>query len=152
MQCNNFLKRAAVIFGSLALFAILALPVAAQDDQMMNKMDHAKPTVAIIKADWCSYCRKLEPTMKDLIEQYQDRINFVVLDVTTDEKVAESAATARKLGLSKWFEANKKKTSTVAVFGEKNALLFKTYNNRDREAYVRAFDDAIAKISSMKHG
>jgi hypothetical protein len=65
---------------------------------------------------------------------------------------SRSAATARKLGLTEFFEANKNNTSTVAVLGEKNALLFKTAKNFDREAYVPAFDDAIAKTSSMKHG
>lgn len=153
MKRNNIPQRIGVMFGCLALFAILALPVAAQDDHMMSKMDHEKPTVAVIRADWCGYCQKLEPTMKELVEQYKDRINFVVFDVTTDEKVAESAETASKLGLSKFFEANKKNTSTVAVFGAKNVILFKTSKNFDREAYVRAFDDAIAKTSSsMKHG
>src|SRR5438445_2454199 len=153
MKRNNIPKRIGVVFGCLALFAILALPAAAQDDHMMNKMDHAKPTVAVIRADWCGYCQKLDPTMAELTELYKDRINFVVLDVSTDEKVAESAATAKELGLSKFFEANKKNTSTVAVFGPKNAILFKTSKNFDREAYVRAFDNAIAKTSaSMKQG
>jgi hypothetical protein len=84
-----------------------------------------------------------------LTEQYKDRLNFVVLDVTTDEKVAESAKTAEELGIGKFFEANKKKTSTVVVFGEKNKVSFKTAHNYDREAYVKAFDDAIKTNSMM---
>jgi hypothetical protein len=83
--------------------------------------------------------------MAELKEQYKGRINFVVLDVTTDEKAAESAATARKLGLARFFEANKKKTSTVAVVGAKSKILFRTDHNFDRNAYVKAFDEAIAK-------
>jgi len=135
--------------------------VAAQDDQMMgNKMggqmmmDKAKPTVALIRADWCQACQTLEPTFNELKDQYKDRLNFVVLDVTNDEKVAESAKTARELGISKFFAANKKNTSTVVVFGDKNKISFKTTHNYDREAYVRAFDDAIKMNSMMmkKHG
>ena len=140
----------------MALFAFMAMNVAAQDDKMMGKkmdgqmmMDKSKPTVAIIRADWCPACQKLEPTFKELVEQYKDRLNFVVLDVTTDEKAAESAKTAEELGIGKFFEANKKKTSTVVVFGEKNKVSFKTTHNYDREAYVKAFDDAIKTNSMM---
>ena len=157
------MKRMAFVAGALmALMAFMALNVAAQDNTMKHDdmagekmmIDHSKPTVAIIRADWCSACQKLEPTMSALISQYKDRLNFVMLDVTTDEKTAESAKTAQELGIAKFFKANKKNTSTVIVLGEKNKILFKTIHNFDRVAYVRAFDDAVAKNSMMmkKHG
>ncbi len=152
------MKRMALMAGALtALMAFMALNVAAQDSMMKDDktagdkmmMDHSKPTVAIIRADWCAACQKLEPTMSELMTQYKDRLNFVVLDVTTDEKTAEATKTARALGIGKFFEANKKNTSTVIVLGKKNKILFKTTHNYDRDAYVRAFDDAVAKASSM---
>jgi len=160
------LKRGALIAGALmALFALMAMKVAAQDkmqdkmmqDKMMDgqmmdgqmMMDKSKATVAIIRADWCEACQKLEPVFNELRSQYKDRLNFVVLDVTTDEKTAASSKTASGLGLSKFFAANKKNTSTVVVFGEKNKILFKTTHNYDRDKYVRAFDNAIAKMNSM---
>lgn len=150
------IKRYAVICGVLAaVFAFMAMNVAAQDNQMMSDkmdgkmmMDKSKPIVAIIRADWCPVCQKLEPTLNELQEQYKDRLNFVVLDVTNDAKIAESEKTARELGISKFFADNKQKTSTVVVFGEKNKIQFKTTHNYDREAYVRAFDDAL-KMNSM---
>ena len=150
------MNRATLIGAALiALFAFMAMSVAAQDmmqDKMMGHkmmMDKSKPTVAIIRADWCQACQKLEPTMMELMSQYKDRLNFVLLDVTTDEKAAESAKTARGLGIGKFFAANKKNTSTVIVLGKKNKILFKTTHNYDRDAYVRAFDNAVAKASSM---
>ncbi len=140
---------------AFALLALLAIGASAQDKMnkmdSMNKMSSAKPTVALIRADWCGACQKLEPTMTKLMEEYGGRLNFVVLDVSNDEKTAASAVTARKLGLGKFFDANKKKTSTVAVFDAKNKLLSMTHYSRnkemafDRETYVRAFDEAIAK-------
>jgi len=140
---------------AFALLTLLAVGASAQDKMNkmdgMNKMSSAKPTVAIIRADWCGACQKLEPTMMKLMEEYGDRLNFVVLDVSNDEKTAASAATARKLGLAKFFDANKKKTSTVAVFDANNKLLSMTHYSRNketafnRETYVRAFDEAIAK-------
>ncbi len=155
------MRRSALLAaGLVAVLAVMALNVAAQDkmaSQMDDKMmmDKSKPTVAIIRADWCQACQKLEPTMKELISQYKDRLNFVLLDVTTDEKAAESAKTAEHLGISKFFEANKKNTSTVVVLDQKHKILFKTAKNFDRDAYVRAFDDAVDKSKSMsmkKHG
>lgn len=129
----------------VAIFSAMAIGVSAQDNMMGGKMGHAKTTVAIIRADWCSACQKLEPTLAQLREQYEGRINFVVLDVTTDESTRQAEATARKHGLAKFFAANKKKTSTVVVLNSKRKILFKTDHNDNREAYVKAFDAAIAK-------
>ena len=150
------MKRITLLAGTvMALFAFMATHAVAQDDKMMGEkngqmmMDKSKPIVVIIRADWCPACQKLEPTFKELMEQYKDRLNFVVLDVTTDEKVADSAKKADEIGISKFFAANKKNTSTVVVFGEKNKISFKTTHNYDREAYVRAFDEAIKTNSMM---
>ncbi len=143
-------RHAAFAVALLMLLSALASSGTAQE-MMDNKMDKmskkGQPTVAIIRADWCTVCQKLEPAMTELMEQYKDRLNFVVLDVSNDAKTAESAVTARKLGIGNFFEANKKKTSTVAIFGAKNKLLFKKYHDSERETFVRAFDDAIAKTS-----
>ncbi len=137
MQIDSKSGRISTLFAFLAVIATLTIPAFA-----INK---TKPTVAIIRAEWCSACQKLEPTMMELMKQYGDRLNFVVLDVSTEEKTAASAATARRLGLERFFEENKRKTSTVAVFIKGSKPLFQTATNFDREAYVRAFDDAIAK-------
>jgi len=134
---------------AFALLALLAVGVSAQDKMGkmdgMKKMNAAKTTVAIIRADWCSACQKLEPAMAELQEQYRDRINFVVLDVTNDDTTKQATAIARRHGLTKFFAANKKKTSTVVVLDSKNNIVFKTDHNADRDAYVKAFDAAIAK-------
>jgi thiol-disulfide isomerase/thioredoxin len=113
------------------------------DDKMMMKGD--KPTVVVIRADWCPYCKTLEPTMKDLMAQYGDRLNFVVLDITNEQTSRESAETAGKLGLGKFFEENKTRSATVAIFDSKKRVIFKAMKSQDREAYVRAFDSAIEK-------
>ena len=102
-----------------------------------------KPTVVVIRADWCSACQKVEPTMMELMREYDGKINFVILDVTNDETTAQATAKAKSLGLSDFFEANKKMTSTVAIFkGKKEA--FKTAKNYNRDDYVAAFNKALA--------
>jgi len=136
MQTNRTLRRVGTLFAFLALAAMMALPVAAKGK---------KPVVAIIKAEWCTACQKLEPTMMELMQQYGDRLEFVALDVSNEEKLAEAMKTAKKYGLSKFLRENQKKTSTVAVFGKRNKVLFQTAMNFDRNAYIKAFDDALAK-------
>ena len=141
MRRNNTLRRAGIVFSFLALAAMLALPAFAKSPKIGTK----RPVVAIIRADWCSACQKLEPTMMELMGQYKDRIDFVMLDVTDDQKANQAAGQARKLGLRKFFEANKKNTSTVVVLSPAHKILFQTTQNFDRDAYVKVFDEALAK-------
>ena len=101
-----------------------------------------KPTVVIIKAEWCSACQKVDPIMQELMKEYGGKVNFVMLDVTNDETTAQAAAKAKSMGLSRFFEANKKMTSTVAVFKGKKQT-FSTAKNYNKSAYVAAFDKAI---------
>ncbi|HEV8371463.1 MAG TPA: thioredoxin domain-containing protein [Pyrinomonadaceae bacterium] len=138
---NSILRRAGIIFSILAL-TVLVAPAG------IAKTKTKRPTVAIIRADWCTACQQLEPTMMELMNQYKDRIDFVMLDVTDDQKTAKAGADARKLGIGKFFVANKKNTSTVIVLSPAHKILFHTAKNFDRDVYVKAFDDAIAKANS----
>lgn len=136
-----------LLFVGLLLFTASVISASAQDsirkdDQMMMKTNPKNPTVAIVRADWCPYCKQLEPTMMDLMKEYDGKLNFVLFDVTNAETTAKAQAAAKSLGLTRFFEANKKKTSTVAIFKNKKQL-FKTTNNQDKSAYVAAFDKAI---------
>lgn len=142
MKTNNILRRAGILLSLFALATMVSLPALAKTPKAKH------PTVAIIRADWCSACQQLEPTMMELMGQYKGRIDFVILDVTDDQKAQKSAADARKLGLGKFFEANKKQTSTVVVLSPAHKILFQTMQNFDREAYVKAFDEAIARTGA----
>lgn len=124
-----------ITFVALSLALLLSFSAVAASAQN-------KPTVAIIRADWCTACQKLEPTMMELMKQYGSKMNFVMFDVTNDESTAMAAAKAKSLGLSRFFNANKKMTSTVAVFNGKKQL-FKTAKNYDKAEYMMAFDKAI---------
>ena len=135
----------------LVAFITSFVVITADAQTMMNKKAGAKPTVVLLHADWCGACKKLAPTMAELKQQYGDRLNFVELDVTNEETTAQASIKARELGIGKFFEANKKNSSLVAIVGKGGKLLFNTHysTNRqgafDRETYVRAFDKAIAK-------
>jgi thiol-disulfide isomerase/thioredoxin len=98
MRTNN---RLGIVFSFLALAVMVTLPALAKAQKAQNR----RPVVAIIRAEWCSACQKLEPTLMELKSQYKDRIDFIVLGVTDDEKTAQAAERTRKLGLGKFFEA-----------------------------------------------
>ncbi|MDQ3649040.1 MAG: thioredoxin domain-containing protein [Acidobacteriota bacterium] len=149
------MKNRTIQLGVIALMlgafitSFVAITVDAQD--MMRKKVDVKPTVVLLHADWCGACKKLKPTIAELKQQYGERLNFVELDVTNEETTAQAAKTAQKLGIGNFFETNKKKSSLVAVVGKNGKVLFQTHysTNREgsfeRETYVRAFDEAIAK-------
>jgi thiol-disulfide isomerase/thioredoxin len=129
------MKRFTTVLMSLALLLTFSA---------VSTFAKTKPTVVIIKAEWCSACQKVDPIMMDLMKQYGNKLNFVILDVTNDETTAQAAAKAKSLGLSSFFEANKKMTSTVAVFKGKKQT-FKTAKNYNRSDYEAAFNKAIKK-------
>ncbi len=103
----------------------------------------AKPTVVIIRADWCRACQKVEPIMMGLMKEYRGKLNFVMLDVTDEAAEAKSYKKAKSIGLGNFFKANKKKTSTVAIFNGRSKV-FHTIKNFNRSAYVSAFNKATS--------
>ncbi len=129
---------------SIGLFAglfVLAFALGAQAQEIKDE-EKMKPIVAVIKADWCPYCKNVEPVMMKLMSDYSEKLRFVVFDVTSDETSKEAMKKAEQLGLAKFFKENKRKTSAVAVIKD-DKVVFKTFNNTKREDYVKAFDSAL---------
>lgn len=128
--------------GLMALvFAFGAQAQDMNDKEMMGK-EKMKPIVAVISAEWCPYCKNVEPVMMKLMKDYSDKFSFVVFDVTDEKAVKESMMKAEKLGLAEFFKENKRKTSAVAVLKEKK-VVYKTFNNTKREDYETAFENAL---------
>ncbi len=113
---------------------------AMKKDAMMK--EDTRPIVAIVKADWCPYCKRIDPVVGGLMKDYSEKMHFVVFDVTNAKTTAESKEQAEKLGLSKFFDENKGNTSTVAVLKD-DKVVYKTFNNGKREDYVKAFDKTL---------
>ncbi len=110
--------------------------------QIEAKTVKKKPTVVVIRADWCRACQKVEPIMKSLMKDYGSKMKFVMFDVTDEAAEAKSLKRAKAMGLGSFFSANKKKTSTVAVFNGRSKV-FQTRMNYNRSAYVKAFNKAL---------
>ncbi len=143
MNFKKYLKSGITLALLLAVSSVTMLATTLNLDQGSTaSIVRAKPKVVIIKADWCSACQKVDPIMMGLMKDYGDKLEFVIFDVTNDETTAAAAQRAKTLGLGSFFEANKKMTSTVAVFKGKKSV-FKTSKNFNRNDYVAAFDKAI---------
>jgi thiol-disulfide isomerase/thioredoxin len=105
-----------------------------------------KPVLVDVYATWCPGCKNIAPTLSQLKQEYSGKVNFVVLDVTDKAKVQETQAQAEKLGLSKFLEANKSKTSTVAIVDPATGNILTMFKNNPNKAdYSKVLDAAIAK-------
>ncbi len=115
-----------------------------KDDKMMGErsMKDERPVVAIIFAEWCPACQSVDPIMKELMGEYGMKLNFVVFDVSNEEKIAASQKKAAKYGLADFFSDNKTKTSTVAVFKD-GKQVYKTAKNSKKADYQKAFNSAV---------
>ncbi len=146
---NQTIRMAIIVFAIVTLLAPFASTTTAQNTT--SEKSKAKPTVILLHADWCGACKKLAPTMTELKAQYGDRLNFIELDVTNEETTRQASAKARELGIGKFFEANKKNSSLVAVVGAQGKILFHTHYSINRQGsferatYVSAFDKALAQ-------
>lgn len=105
-----------------------------------------KPVVVDIFATWCPGCQNIAPTLSQLKQEYAGKANFVVLDVSDKAKLKETEARAEKLGLSKFLEANKSKTSTVAIVDPATGNILTTFKNNPNKAdYATVLNNAIAQ-------
>lgn len=140
------MKRSMMIFAlSLLLLAAAVMSASAQEmmakpDMMMS--DDKRPVVVFVRADWCPYCKELEPKMSKLVEQYGDKLKFVTLDITNKAATEKSAVLAKEAGLSEFFEMNKTKASTMVIFKDKTKI-FTLYHSADEKEVAAAFEKAI---------
>jgi thiol-disulfide isomerase/thioredoxin len=103
-----------------------------------------KPVLVRIHADWCPACKATQSTIDDLRQAYAGKINFVQFDVTNAKTAAASQAQAEKLGLTKFYDAAKAATSTVAVIDPKDGKVYATlYNDSTPGDYKSVIDTAL---------
>ncbi len=105
-----------------------------------------KPVVVDIYASWCPACKNIAPTVSQLKQQYAGKVNFVVLDVSDKASSAKAEATARQLGLSEFFAANKNQTGSLTIVDPATGnILAQHRNNAKKTDYSSVLDAAIAK-------
>lgn len=105
-----------------------------------------KPVIVDVFATWCPGCQNIAPTLSQLKKEYSGKVNFVVLDVTNQSTLRQTKAQAERLGLGKFLEANKSKTSTVAIVDPATGNILAMFKNNPNKAdYTRVLDTALAK-------
>ncbi|MBD2091254.1 redoxin domain-containing protein [Microcoleus sp. FACHB-1515] len=108
-----------------------------------------RPTVVKIYADWCAACQRLRPVTESLQQQFQGRANFVIFDVTDRATTRAAQARAEELGLSDFLDANRARTSAVAVIDPSNGQILQQFHyNFNQQDYVNAINQAISETAS----
>jgi thiol-disulfide isomerase/thioredoxin len=112
----------------------------------LAKQLQGKPVVVDIYASWCPACKNIAPTVSKIKQQYGDKITFVTLDVSDKASAAKAEATAKQLGLGKFFAANKTQTGSLTIVDPATGnILGQERNNAELTAYSSVLDSAIAK-------
>jgi thiol-disulfide isomerase/thioredoxin len=109
-----------------------------------------KPLVVRIHADWCPACKATAATFRGIEKHYAGKANFVTFDVTDAKTAAEATTNAQKLGLSKFYDADKTATSTVAIINPKTgAVSASLYNDNSPSDYAKAIETVSTQL---RHG
>ena len=129
-----------------AKLPITATLIAKGETSPLAQKLQGKPVVVDIYASWCPGCKNIAPTLSQLKQQYSTKASFIVLDVTDAKTTKASMKMAKELGLTSFFNANKSKTSTVAIIDPATGKIMKQFQN-DAEItdYSSVLDLAIAQ-------
>jgi thiol-disulfide isomerase/thioredoxin len=139
------LANVSVLAGPCA--AKTASPAAATTGSPLAKELQGKPTVVDVYASWCPACKAIAPTLSSLQEEYKGKVNFVVLDVTDRAATNQAQATAQKLGLTKFLEANKSATGAVAVIDPSTGEIISQFRgNTNKEDYIAGIQTVADRI------
>jgi thiol-disulfide isomerase/thioredoxin len=112
----------------------------------LAKQLQGKPVVVDIYASWCPACSNVAPTLSQLKREYGGKAHFVVLDVSDRAKTRQSEATAKQLGLERFFAANKAQTGMIAIIDPATGkILAQHRNNPNKSAYTSVLNAAISQ-------
>jgi len=112
-----------------------------------------KPTILYFWATWCPFCRNELTKLKTLYPKYQDKVNFVVVDVDIEENAATIAKEVNSRGYLGTFTLasvpmlqNYKiyDTSTKYVLGRNGTILFSGSGEVNEQYWTNLFNQAIS--------
>jgi thiol-disulfide isomerase/thioredoxin len=105
-----------------------------------------KPVVVDIYASWCPACKNVAPTLAKLKQEYADKANFVVLDVSNKDSTAKATVRAKELGLDKFLAKNISQTGLIAVIDPANSkILTEERDEAEIATYKKPLDAFIAQ-------
>ncbi len=99
---------------SLAILQVLLLASGALADAK-SRSCQTKPLVVKIHADWCGSCRATQQTWDKIVTDLADEATAVKFDVSDRDAHRASAADAKRLGISEFFQEFDRRTGVIAV-------------------------------------
>ena len=58
-------------------------------EQFEQALDSANPVFVDFWAEWCGPCRAVSPVVEELSEEYQDKVDFVKINVDQNNELAQ---------------------------------------------------------------
>ena len=127
--------------------AVLANPIQEKPIKLAETKVANMPIVAIVKADWCAACKKIDSTVKGVMKSYMDKATWVIFDVTNKETTQSAKEKAKQMGLDTFFQKYSTQTSTVAIIHPKTKKIIKIFQAEgDKTKYIQALDQAIKSL------
>jgi thiol-disulfide isomerase/thioredoxin len=77
-----------------------------------------RPKLVIIRADWCTICRQVEPSIMAAYRPYRTKMELVILNVSDEASTAQSFRDASAQGVRGFFERYGARTPSVGIFTE----------------------------------
>ena len=90
------------------------------------------------------WCKQVRPVMKELEEQYRDRVGFVELDAT-ESVLADTKKKAKEMGISGYFADAADYVPVVLVFTANRKLVKELPGPKSRKDYESVIQKAIGK-------
>ena len=124
------------------LYFVNAAPVAAAISPA-DAANPARPFVVKLHSQWCHLCLITTSAWSQIEEEYEGRVNFLVLDFTDDKTTDASKAAAERVGLGRVFEESGSTGVVLVVDGRTKDVMASIAGSRNVEEYRAAIDAAL---------
>jgi thiol-disulfide isomerase/thioredoxin len=106
-----------------------------------------KPVLVDIYASWCPACKSIAPTLSQVKQKYDGKVNFVVFDVSDRGTTKAAQMQAKQLGLSKFYQDHKSQTGLVAIINPATGAVIQEFRGNDNlPDYQSSLDQAIKQV------
>jgi hypothetical protein len=106
-----------------------------------------QPYVVKLHAQWCLVCMLTKGVWSELQTTYAGRVNLVVFDLTTKEKVEASRVEAKRLGLDAFFDDHGNEPGAIYVLdGVSKEVKESFHGSRKVDEYKSAIDGLLKEL------
>jgi thiol-disulfide isomerase/thioredoxin len=129
-----------------ALLVSFAAPAWAAETLSTESTDlKDKPLVMLIFDQTCKvWCKQVRPIMKELQDEYRDRVGFAELDAT-ESVLTDSKKKAKELGIGGYFSDAADYVPVVLIFTANRKLVKELPGPKTRKDYENVIDKAMGK-------